>query len=61
MKANGDGVGIAQDMNYTIVINGSLWLGAMVYYVVYARKVYRGPQMTVGGGGSGESSGDEMK
>ncbi|GAA89867.1 GABA permease [Aspergillus luchuensis IFO 4308] len=47
----------AQDMNYTIVINGSLWLGAMVYYVVYARKVYRGPQMTVGAGG--ESSGDE--
>ncbi|KAI3013308.1 hypothetical protein CBS147353_6339 [Aspergillus niger] len=46
-----------QDMNYTIVINGSLWLGAMVYYVVYARKVYRGPQMTVGGGG--ESSGLE--
>ncbi|OJI84386.1 hypothetical protein ASPTUDRAFT_121156 [Aspergillus tubingensis CBS 134.48] len=52
---------LTQDMNYTIVINGSLWLGAMVYYVVYARKVYRGPQMTVGGGGSGESSGDEMK
>ncbi|RDK40063.1 GABA permease [Aspergillus phoenicis ATCC 13157] len=46
-----------QDMNYTIVINGSLWLGAMVYYVVYARKVYKGPQMTVGGGG--ESSGLE--
>ncbi|GKZ97981.1 GABA-specific high-affinity permease [Aspergillus niger] len=48
---------LTQDMNYTIVINGSLWLGAMVYYVVYARKVYRGPQMTVGGGG--ESSGLE--
>lgn len=48
---------VAQDMNYTIVINGSLWLGAMVYYVVYARKVYRGPQMRVGGGG--ESSGLE--
>ncbi|PWY70213.1 amino acid transporter [Aspergillus heteromorphus CBS 117.55] len=37
-----------QDMNYTVVINGSLWLGAMLYYVVYARKVYKGPQMTVG-------------
>lgn len=58
LKANDGWCGcIAQDMNYTIVINGSLWLGAMVYYVVYARKVYRGPQMTVGAGG--ESSGDE--
>ncbi|OOF92214.1 hypothetical protein ASPCADRAFT_518090 [Aspergillus carbonarius ITEM 5010] len=36
-----------QNMNYTIVINGTLWFGAMLYYVVYARKVYKGPQMTV--------------
>ncbi|KGO75842.1 Amino acid/polyamine transporter I [Penicillium italicum] len=37
----------AQNMNYTVVINGSLWLGAMVYYYVHARKTYRGPQTTV--------------
>ncbi|PYI22191.1 putative GABA permease [Aspergillus japonicus CBS 114.51] len=36
------------NMNYTIVINGALWLGALLYYAVYARKVYKGPQTTVG-------------
>ncbi|KAJ6186131.1 hypothetical protein N7519_007432, partial [Penicillium mononematosum] len=37
----------AQTMNYTVVINGSLWLGALVYYYVHARKTYKGPQTTV--------------
>lgn len=37
----------AQTMNYTVVINGSLWLGALVYYYIHARKTYRGPQTTV--------------
>ncbi|THC95530.1 hypothetical protein EYZ11_005002 [Aspergillus tanneri] len=37
----------AQDMNYTVVINGALWGGALLYYALYARKVYRGPQTTV--------------
>ncbi|KAG0156155.1 hypothetical protein PDIDSM_3331 [Penicillium digitatum] len=36
-----------QTMNYTAVINGSLWLGAVIYYYVHARKTYRGPQTTV--------------
>ncbi|KAJ5238815.1 hypothetical protein N7468_003434 [Penicillium chermesinum] len=36
-----------QDMNYTIVINGALWIGALVYYVVYAKKNYKGPQTTI--------------
>ncbi|KAJ5533942.1 hypothetical protein N7527_000196 [Penicillium freii] len=36
-----------QTMNYTVVINGSLWLGAVVYYYIHARKTYRGPQTTV--------------
>ncbi|OJJ64866.1 hypothetical protein ASPSYDRAFT_39639 [Aspergillus sydowii CBS 593.65] len=35
------------DMNYTVVINGTLWAGALLYYVVYARKIYQGPQTTV--------------
>ncbi|KAL4890464.1 amino acid/polyamine transporter I [Aspergillus ambiguus] len=37
-----------QDMNYTVVINGALWGGALLYYVLYARKIYKGPQTTVG-------------
>ncbi|KAJ5262082.1 hypothetical protein N7505_008949 [Penicillium chrysogenum] len=36
-----------QTMNYTVVINGSLWLGALVYYYAHARKTYKGPQATV--------------
>ncbi|KAE8382073.1 amino acid/polyamine transporter I [Aspergillus bertholletiae] len=37
-----------QDMNYTVVINGALWGGALLYYSLYARKVYKGPQVTTG-------------
>ncbi|KAJ5649961.1 GABA-specific permease [Penicillium longicatenatum] len=37
-----------EDMNYTIVINGALWLGSALYYVLYARKTFTGPQTTVG-------------
>ncbi|OQE15691.1 hypothetical protein PENSTE_c027G04784 [Penicillium steckii] len=36
-----------QDMNYTVVINGSLWLGAILYYALHARKTFKGPQTTV--------------
>ncbi|CDM35800.1 GABA-specific permease [Penicillium roqueforti FM164] len=36
-----------QNMNYTVVINGSLWLGALLYYYLHARKTYKGPQTTV--------------
>lgn len=34
-------------MNYTVVINGALWLGALLYYAVHARKTFNGPQATV--------------
>ncbi|KAL4883277.1 amino acid permease-domain-containing protein [Aspergillus karnatakaensis] len=37
----------ADDMNYTVVINGALWGGALLYYLLYARKTYKGPQATV--------------
>ncbi|KAI9924415.1 GABA-specific high-affinity permease [Aspergillus wentii] len=37
-----------QNMNYTVVINGALWLGALLYYVLYARKFYNGPKTTTG-------------
>ncbi|KAE8412585.1 amino acid/polyamine transporter I [Aspergillus pseudocaelatus] len=42
----------SQDMNYTVVINGALWGGALLYYGLYARKVYKGPQTTVGSSSS---------
>lgn len=35
-------------MNYTVVINGALWFGALFYYAVHARKTFKGPQTTVG-------------
>lgn len=35
-------------MNYTVVINGALWLGSALYYVLHARKTFTGPQSTVG-------------
>ncbi|GLI79746.1 GABA-specific high-affinity permease [Penicillium ochrochloron] len=37
----------AENMNYTVVINGALWLGALLYYYVHARKTFKGPQTTV--------------
>ncbi|KAL2814631.1 amino acid transporter [Aspergillus granulosus] len=36
-----------EDMNYTVVINSALWGGALLYYILYARKTYKGPQMTI--------------
>ncbi|KAL5342974.1 amino acid permease-domain-containing protein [Aspergillus crustosus] len=36
-----------EDMNYTVVINGALWGGALIYYLLHARKTYKGPQATV--------------
>lgn len=34
-------------MNYTIVINGFVWVGCMVYYFLFARHWFTGPRMTV--------------
>lgn len=36
-------------MNYTIVINGFVWVACMAYYFLFARKWYTGPKMTVDG------------
>ncbi|KAJ5562539.1 hypothetical protein N7461_001300, partial [Penicillium sp. DV-2018c] len=47
----------AQSMNYTVVINGGLWVGALLYYYVYAKKTYKGPQTTV----SPEDEGQELE
>lgn len=34
-------------MNYTVVINGFVWIGCMVYYFLFARRWFTGPRMTV--------------
>lgn len=39
-------------MNYTVAINGALWGGALLYYVIYAKKIYKGPMSTVGASSS---------
>jgi hypothetical protein len=38
-----------QTMNYTVVVNGAVWGGALVYYSVDARKWFTGPKMTLEG------------
>lgn len=42
-----------QSMNYTVVINMAVWGGASLYYVVDARKWFKGPKMTLGEGEGG--------
>ncbi|KAJ5836359.1 hypothetical protein N7447_002385 [Penicillium robsamsonii] len=37
----------AQTMNYTIVINGSLWVGALIYYYLHAKKTFKGPMTNI--------------
>ena len=34
-------------MNYTVVVNGAVWLGATAYYFIDARKWFTGPKITV--------------
>ncbi|RHZ48366.1 putative GABA permease (Uga4) [Aspergillus thermomutatus] len=37
----------ASTMNYTIAINGFVWIACMTYYFLFARKWYTGPKMTI--------------
>lgn len=37
----------ADEMNYTVLICGAVWLGATIYYWVDAHKWYEGPKMTL--------------
>ncbi|KAI1916999.1 GABA-specific high-affinity permease [Ophidiomyces ophidiicola] len=37
----------AMDMNYTVVINVTLWISALVYYFLFARKWFTGPKATL--------------
>ena len=34
-------------MNYTCVINGAVWGGALTYYYIDARKWFTGPKITI--------------
>ena len=34
-------------MNYTVVINSSIWIGALLYYFIDARKWFTGPKITI--------------
>ncbi|SLM38259.1 gaba permease [Lasallia pustulata] len=36
-----------QTMNYTVVINMAVWIGALAYYYIDARKWFTGPKITV--------------
>jgi amino acid transporter len=45
----------AQDMNYTVVINCAVWFGALLYYVLVARKTFNGPKVTLGEDSSSSS------
>ncbi|KAJ5433469.1 uncharacterized protein N7458_012625 [Penicillium daleae] len=35
------------DMNYTVVINGFVWIGCMAYYFLFAKHWFTGPRTTV--------------
>ncbi|KAL2866954.1 putative GABA permease (Uga4), partial [Aspergillus lucknowensis] len=37
----------AREMNYTVVINGFVWIACMAYYYLYARRFYTGPRTTL--------------
>lgn len=54
---------VADSMNYTIVLNGFVWIASATYYILFARKWYTGPKMTVEehehGGSSGSASGED--
>jgi len=40
----------ASTMNYTVVINGAVWGGALAYYFIDARKWFTGPKITIDAG-----------
>lgn len=50
---------LASDMNYTIVLNGFVWIASMSYYALYARKWYTGPKTTAVNVSTDNSDGDQ--
>ena len=37
----------AKDMNYAVLVTGAIVILSLTYYVVWARKVYKGPVIEV--------------
>jgi hypothetical protein len=54
----------AESMNYSVLVTGGVLLFSMFYYVVWARKSYKGPLVEVGVGEErgygGESRGEDF-
>ncbi|KAL2848311.1 amino acid/polyamine transporter I [Aspergillus pseudodeflectus] len=48
----GFGLVLTDEMNYTIVINGFVWIACMAYYYLYAHRFFTGPRTTLGSGTS---------
>ncbi|KAL3448386.1 hypothetical protein BJX65DRAFT_295243 [Aspergillus insuetus] len=48
------------EMNYTIVINGFVWIACMAYYYLYAHRFFTGPRTTLGSGTSSPLPGPPM-
>jgi hypothetical protein len=45
-------IAIASVMNYSAVVNGTVWGGALLYYFLYAHKWFTGPRHTLDPTGS---------
>jgi hypothetical protein len=48
-------------MNYTIVINGAVWGGALAYYYIDARKWFTGPKITIDSDGLTDEQQEALK
>ena len=48
-------------MNYTVVINMAVWIGALAYYYLDARKWYTGPKITIDGDNFSEEQAQGIK
>lgn len=35
------------DMNYTCLINGAIWIGCLIYYYLFAKRWFHGPKHTI--------------
>ena len=48
-------------MNYTVVINGAVWFGALAYYYIDARKWFTGPKITIDTDGLTEEQAEAIR
>lgn len=47
MKQSHADITEASVMNYSAVVNGTVWGGALLYYFLYAHKWFKGPKHTL--------------